>query len=96
MSLRDLSAQLDELGHRLLPSALSKIETGERRIDVDDLAALALALGSTPHILMGWPEGSVDPTTVEDIALRFLDLRAEMERLGSLVDEIREKGQDDG
>jgi transcriptional regulator with XRE-family HTH domain len=44
------------VGRPMLASALSKAETGERRIDVDDLDALARALAVTPHNLMGWDD----------------------------------------
>jgi len=44
----DLSRKLDELGRPIPPLGLRRIEAGERRIDVDDLAALALALEVSP------------------------------------------------
>jgi transcriptional regulator with XRE-family HTH domain len=44
LTVRALSARLAELGRPLLPSAISKIETGGRRVDVDDLVALAAVL----------------------------------------------------
>jgi transcriptional regulator with XRE-family HTH domain len=44
LSHRQLSARLAELGHPILPSGIAKIEDGSRRVDVDDLVALALAL----------------------------------------------------
>jgi hypothetical protein len=40
-----LSDRLAELGRRIPPLGLSRIEQGERRVDADDLAALAVALG---------------------------------------------------
>src|SRR4051794_18703182 len=52
LSVRDLSARLGELGRPLLPSGITKIEHGERRVDADDLVALALALGVTPNRLL--------------------------------------------
>lgn len=56
LSTRELSARLDELGWRLSPGALLRLESDDpdkrRRLDVDDLAALALALDTTPwHLL---------------------------------------------
>jgi transcriptional regulator with XRE-family HTH domain len=36
----------------MLPSAVTKIEQGTRRVDADDLVALALALGVTPNRLL--------------------------------------------
>ena len=52
VSLRVLSERLSHLGHPLLASGLSKVETGDRRADVDDLAALALALDVAPNRLL--------------------------------------------
>lgn len=45
MSLQELSEALGELGRPILPSGLSKIEAGTRRVDADDLVALSQALG---------------------------------------------------
>lgn len=64
MSLRNLSARLHELGHPLSTEALSKIENGAgvpeprnvRRVDVDDLLALAAALAVQPARL--WAEST--------------------------------------
>lgn len=52
ISLRGLSSRLDRLGHPLLSSGLSKIETGDRRADVDDLVAIAVALDVAPNRLL--------------------------------------------
>src|SRR4051794_25470240 len=52
MSVRDLSARLSELGRPLLPSGITKIEQGQRRVDVDDLVALAVALRVNPSRLL--------------------------------------------
>jgi transcriptional regulator with XRE-family HTH domain len=52
MSLADLSRALGEVGRPMAPSAVHKIEQGERRIDVDDLIAFSLALGETPNALL--------------------------------------------
>lgn len=52
VSLRTLSARLDRLGHPLLASGLSKLESGTRRADVEDLVALALALDVAPNRLL--------------------------------------------
>lgn len=51
-TVRTLSALLDELGHPLLPSGITKIEQGRRRVDAGDLVALAIALGVTPNRLL--------------------------------------------
>jgi transcriptional regulator with XRE-family HTH domain len=63
MSLRDLEAKLREVGWPILASGLMKIEKGTRRVDVDDLAALALAFGVRPNDLLTqrtWPPEELD------------------------------------
>ncbi len=57
LTLAQLSDRLGQLGRPILPTGISKIENGERRIDVDDLVALALALEVTPNALL-IPAGS--------------------------------------
>jgi transcriptional regulator with XRE-family HTH domain len=52
VSLHELSVRLAAFGRRILPSGLSKIEQGTRRVDVDDLVALADALGTVPSRLL--------------------------------------------
>jgi transcriptional regulator with XRE-family HTH domain len=52
ISQQDLSKRLGEVGRPMLPSALSKIESRERGVDVDDLVALAVALGVNPSRLL--------------------------------------------
>ncbi|MFI8535415.1 helix-turn-helix domain-containing protein [Streptomyces aquilus] len=44
-SLRTLSAELKTAGHQLSGDAILKAEQGLRRLDADDLAAFATALG---------------------------------------------------
>ncbi|MFH8528148.1 helix-turn-helix domain-containing protein [Streptomyces tendae] len=63
-TVRELSARLAKLGRPILPSGITKIEQGQRRVDADDLVALAVALKVTPtRLLMGPPptEGPDDP-----------------------------------
>jgi len=52
MTLDELGAALARVGRPMQRSGLSKIETGDRRVDVDDLVALALALDVTPNRLL--------------------------------------------
>src|SRR4051794_3415702 len=52
LTVRDLSARLGELGHPVLPSVVSKIELGQRRVPVEDLLALAAALDVSPNRLL--------------------------------------------
>jgi transcriptional regulator with XRE-family HTH domain len=56
LSLQALSDRLAALGRPILPSGLSKIEQGTRRVDVDDLVALAAALETVPSRLLVNPE----------------------------------------
>lgn len=53
LSLAALSRRLTELAGRTIPTlGLSRIENGERRVDADDLVALAAALGVSPVTLL--------------------------------------------
>src|SRR5690606_19823410 len=57
LSQRALADRLAEHGRPMQVSGVSKIEAGERRVDVDDLVALARALEVTPaHLLTGEPD----------------------------------------
>jgi transcriptional regulator with XRE-family HTH domain len=52
LTQRDLSVRLGELGRPMLPSVVAKIEAGDRRVDVDDLVALSIALNVQPGRLL--------------------------------------------
>jgi transcriptional regulator with XRE-family HTH domain len=52
LSYAELARRLAKIGHPILDTGLLKIEKGDRRIDVDDLTALAIALGTTPNRLL--------------------------------------------
>lgn len=52
LGLRGLSNKLGEVGRALGHSAVDQIEKGTRRVDVDDLMALAAALGVSPITLL--------------------------------------------
>lgn len=52
LDLKTLSAAMSNVGQPVSVSQLSRLETGGRRVDVDDLVALALALGVTPARLL--------------------------------------------
>lgn len=52
LSTRQLSARLAELGRKIPASGITRMELGERRVDVDDLAVLAAALKVEPSQLM--------------------------------------------
>ena len=64
LGLRPLADKVKALGREISPSGISKIETGIRRVDVDDLAVLAYALGTTPVELLTPPEPEALPTGV--------------------------------
>ena len=52
MTLEMLSERLTERGWPLSVAALYRLETGERRIDVDDITALAAVLNTSPAVLL--------------------------------------------
>src|SRR5580658_5121566 len=56
-----LSQRLAEIGHPIASTGITKIELGDRRVDVDDLVALATALDTTPSRLL-LPEVEADRT----------------------------------
>lgn len=71
----DLARRLEELGRPIPVLGLSRIERGERRVDVDDLMALAVALGVSPtSLLLPDTTGSGDPVTATGIAGTAADL----------------------
>ncbi|MFF4367777.1 helix-turn-helix domain-containing protein [Streptomyces sp. NPDC001594] len=51
-SQRQLAARVTALGRPMTFSALSRIERTVRRCDIDDLVAIAAALGTPPQILL--------------------------------------------
>lgn len=63
VTLDELSSRLTEAGRPILASGLSKIEQGDRRVDVDDLVALAVALGVPPVLLLTDPHAAVTELT---------------------------------
>jgi len=52
LTQRALAARLDDLNRHYHPTSLSWIESGKRRIDVDDLVVFALALRVSPLSLI--------------------------------------------
>lgn len=52
LTYRELSERLSRLGRPIPTLGLSRIEKGDRRVDVDDLVALAVALGVNPSALL--------------------------------------------
>ena len=60
MTLNQLSERTEEAGRKLSVSALSLIAKGKRRVDVDDLMALAVALDISPITLLMPETGSAE------------------------------------
>ena len=52
LTIAQLAAALDEHGHPIHPDSLSRLETGHRRVTVDDLTALSAVLGVKPKRLL--------------------------------------------
>jgi len=52
LSFAELSRQLACVGRAIAPLGLRRIESGARRVDVDDLVALAVVLGVNPNALL--------------------------------------------
>lgn len=64
LSYAELSRRLAATGHPILDTGLLKIEKGERRVDVDDLVALAVALETTPNrLLLPGSDAELAPAT---------------------------------
>jgi transcriptional regulator with XRE-family HTH domain len=66
LSLEGLSRRLGELGRPIRDTGLSKLEAGERRVDVDDLMALAMALEVTPNRLLLDSEADDEPIALTE------------------------------
>lgn len=80
LTLRDLSDRMERADRPMGHSTISEIERGARRVDADDLMALAVALEVSPATLLmpeiageEWPAAPVDATGFPDgIAARHL------------------------
>ena len=64
MTYAELSRRLEALGRPIPPLGLRRIEAGERRVDVDDLMALALVLRVSPLALL-LPHGEQSDSSSE-------------------------------
>lgn len=74
LTYKELSDRLERLGRPIPVLGLSRLEKGERRVDVDDLVALALALGVTPNRLM-LPDIDVPGTPTEEMLTQNVQAR---------------------
>lgn len=63
---KDVSELLKDVGRPMLPTTVSKMERGERRIDVDDLVALALVLNVSPLTLLLPDDSSQEPVKLTE------------------------------
>ena len=59
LTYAELSRRLTQLGRPIAPLGLTRIRDRQRRVDVDDLVALALALDVSPVTLLLPPHASV-------------------------------------
>ncbi|HEU0257534.1 MAG TPA: helix-turn-helix transcriptional regulator [Microbacteriaceae bacterium] len=66
MDVRTAARLMTEAGRKLAASSISKIENGDRRVDVDDLTALAYILRTTPAALLTPPSEAVTLTGVPE------------------------------
>lgn len=66
MDVRTAAKRMTDAGRKIAPSGISKIENGDRRVDVDDLTALAYVLSTTPATLLTPPAQSVTLTGVPE------------------------------
>ncbi len=81
LSLNKLSAALEAAGRPIPPLGLSRLVKGERRVDVDELVALAEVFGVTPGELLA-PPGSGKPGS-DHVAVRAAQDLAE--KIGQLL-----------
>lgn len=64
MQYKELAERLADLGRPIPTLGLRRIEAGERRVDVDDLVALAIALNVTPNALLMEPREDLEPANM--------------------------------
>jgi transcriptional regulator with XRE-family HTH domain len=88
LSQRKLSAELDRIGRPIAPLGLSRLVRGQRRVDVDELVALAGVLGVTPDVLLSPPEAVRQGPAPVPAALR------EARNLASRIEDLLEAAGD--
>ncbi len=82
ISARELAERLTRIGRRFTLSGVQKVERAERRVDVDDLLALADALETSPTALLGL-DGAPRRTPLGElleVGRRHPDLRRALNR----------------
>lgn len=88
---RDLAERVTAVGRTMSASVLSKIESCARRVDVDDLAAIAAALEVSPALLM--LAAPAEPAASAPVTGRYSSnsasveaaVRSDIEELGDLT-----------
>lgn len=83
LSMRKLSAGLEGIGRPIPPLGLSRIVRGQRRVDVDELVALAEVLEVTPDVLLSAPEAVKAAPAPVPAAVR--EARSLVGRIESLI-----------
>ncbi|WP_231390205.1 helix-turn-helix domain-containing protein [Nocardia sp. CNY236] len=94
LTYAELSRRLDSINRQIPVLGLSRIEAGERRVDADDLLALAVALEVSPTTLL-MPDAArrddpVSATGIEGPAqdiLGWLSLEVPIEHVGKTEDQ---------
>ncbi|MDN6537500.1 MAG: helix-turn-helix transcriptional regulator [Corynebacterium variabile] len=74
LTFAELSRRLDALGNPIPPLGLRRIEQGDRKVDVDDLMALAVALRVAPSILL-LPDTDSGDDQVEATGIRGITVQ---------------------
>lgn len=87
-TLAQLSAHLEERGHRLGVPVLSKIELGDRGIDVDDLAAFAAVFVLPVSHLLADPALAADAKVMQ-LLDRYGELAVERQEAVRSIDAER-------
>lgn len=83
LTLRDLSERLAEIERPMGHSTLSEIEHGARRVDVDDLVALATALDVPVVELLGIELPRWATVPVSDAAMQVIQTIVDADQKGS-------------
>lgn len=79
--LRDLAEKMTEIGHPMAHNTINEIERGARRVDVDDLVALAAALDVSVLELLGI--GDKPQQTLSETAATVFELLLKLDQKGA-------------
>src|SRR5690606_40565477 len=82
MDLRTMSDGLRAAGRKLSTSGISKLEAGDRRVDVDDLTVIAYLLRTTPAALLTPPD---EQTTLTGVPVGYEPVEIDRWMRGELV-----------